>query len=226
MPMESSMYNKITDQQLCQRALQLAGCSLGEIAQEVDFALPHHTQSHKGVIGNLIEVFLGAEAGSKPGPDFPELGIELKTIPIDRKGKPLESTFVCVAPLQHIHALNWRESNVYKKLARVLWLPIEGEAEIPVHERRIGHYLLWSPNQREEAILRQDWEEHMELIVMGQVESITANQGEVLQVRPKAANNKATTNAIGPDGTLIKTLPRGFYLRSHFTHSILQRYFV
>ncbi len=215
-----------TDQQLCQRALGLAGKTLGQIANELDFALPHHTQGHKGVIGNLIETYLGAEAGSKPGPDFPELGIELKTIPIDSQGKPLESTFVCVAPLMSIDGLNWHDSNVYKKLARVLWLPIEGEAQIPVHDRRIGHYLLWSPNQAEEAVLRQDWEDHMEQISLGKVDTITANQGEVLQIRPKAANNKATTTAIGPDGGVIKTLPRGFYLRSLFTRSILERYFV
>lgn len=47
----------------------------------------------------LLELYLGAMAGSKPEQDFPELGIELKTIPVDAAGKPLETTFVCVAPL-------------------------------------------------------------------------------------------------------------------------------
>lgn len=53
----------------------------------------------------------------------------------------------------------------------------------------------------------------MDLIVLGKVESITARHGQVLQIRPKAANNKALTEAIGEFGQPIMTLPRGFYLK-------------
>ena len=48
------------------------------------------------------------------------------------------------------------------------------------------------------------------MIVLGQVERITARHGEVLQLRPKAANSKALTEAIGAQGEPILTLPRGF----------------
>ena len=37
----------------------------------------------------------------------------------------------------------------------------------------------------------------MDMIVLGQVERITARHGEYLQIRPKAANAKALTEAIG-----------------------------
>jgi DNA mismatch repair protein MutH len=50
----------------------------------------------------------------------------------------------------------------------------------------------------------------MDMIVFGQVERITARHGEVLQLRPKAANSKALTEAIGAHGEPILTLPRGF----------------
>ena len=53
----------------------------------------------------------------------------------------------------------------------------------------------------------------MDLIVLGHVERITARHGEVLQLRPKAANSKALTEAIGEQGQPIATLPRGFYLK-------------
>lgn len=48
-----------------------------------------------------------------------------------------------------------------------------------------------------------DWEELMDLIVLGQVERITARHGEVLQLRPKAANSKALTEAVGARGEPI-----------------------
>lgn len=61
--------------------------------------------------------------------------------------------------------------------------------------------------------LKRDWEELMDLIVLGKVETITARHGEVLQIRPKAANARALTEAIGEFGQPIMTLPRGFYLK-------------
>ena len=74
-------------------------------------------------------------------------------------------------------------------------------------------------------MLRRDWEELMDLIVLGHVERITARHGEVLQLRPKAANNKALTEAIGEQGQPIMTLPRGFYLKKGFTGALLARHF-
>jgi DNA mismatch repair endonuclease MutH len=76
---------------------------------------------------------------------------------------------------------------------------VEGERTIPLAARRVGAPLLWSPDE-EERQLRMDWEELMDLIVLGEVERITARHGEVLQLRPKAANSKALTEAIGARG--------------------------
>lgn len=111
------------------------------------------------------------------------------------------------------------------KLKRVLWIPVEGERSIPLAERRVGSPLLWSPNEEEDRQLRLDWEELMDMIVLGHVERITARHGEVLQLRPKAANARALTEAIGAHGEPILTLPRGFYLKKNFTRALLERHF-
>ncbi|MFC0226251.1 DNA mismatch repair endonuclease MutH [Serratia aquatilis] len=213
------------EQQLFGRALALAGFNLGELAARAGVAIPNDLKRDKGWVGMLLELYLGAMSGSKPEQDFPELGIELKTIPVDASGKPLETTFVCVAPLTGNSGVTWESSHVRHKLARVLWIPVEGERQIPLSQRRVGSPLLWQPNQEEEELLRRDWEELMDLIVLGQVERITARHGEVLQLRPKAANNKALTEAIGEQGQPILTLPRGFYLKKNFTGALLARHF-
>ena len=105
-------------------------------------------------------------------------------------------------------------------------MPVEGERHIPLAERRVGAPLLWSPNVEEEELLRRDWEELMDLIVLGKVESITARHGQVLQLRPKAANSRALTEAIGEFGQPIMTLPRGFYLKKTLTAPMLARHFL
>lgn len=215
-----------TQAELLTQAQRLAGYSLGELAAMAGLPIPKDLKRDKGWIGILLELWLGASAGSKPEQDFAALGVELKTIPIDSLGRPLETTFVCVAPLTGNTGVTWENSHVRHKLKSVLWIPVEGERSIPLAERRVGSPLLWTPSAEEERQLQMDWEELMDLIVLGQVEKITARHGEVLQLRPKAANSKALTEAIGAHGEPILTLPRGFYLKKNFTSALLARHFM
>ncbi|MGP2445026.1 DNA mismatch repair endonuclease MutH [Pantoea ananatis] len=211
---------------LLSRAQSLAGLRLQTLADQAGIPMPANLKRDKGWVGMLLEWHLGASAGSKAEQDFAHLGIELKTIPVDRYGKPLETTFVCVAPLTGNSGVTWQNSHVRHKLARVLWMPVEGERDIPLGERRVGAPLLWSPDAQEDEMLRQDWEELMDMIVLGQVERITARHGAWLQIRPKAANSKALTEGIGDRGQPIMTLPRGFYLKKSFTGPLLARHFL
>lgn len=215
-----------SEQELLVRAKELAGLTFRELADEAKIKVPKDLKRDKGWVGQLLEWHLGACAGSKPEQDFADLGIELKSIPISYTGKPLETTFVCVAPLTGVHGLTWESSHVRQKLSRILWVPVEGEREIPLAERHVGTPLIWSPSEEEEQQLKEDWEELMEMIVLGKVEQINAKHGEVLQLRPKAANSRVLTDAYGASGRPIKTLPRGFYLRTRFTGAILEKNFV
>ena len=206
-------------------AHHLAGLSLAELAHQLHVAVPKNLRREKGWIGQLLELALGATAGSKPLQDFPEIAVELKTLPITASGTPLESTFVCTAPLLNQSAISWHTSNVKNKLSQVLWIPIIGDRKMNVGDKIIGNGWLWQPSQQEEKTLQQDWEEIMELISLGQIESISARTGEALQLRPKAASGSSFTSAIGKDGTLISTRPRGFYLRTSFTSQLLKKHF-
>jgi DNA mismatch repair protein MutH len=215
-----------SEQELLQRAQQLAGLNLQQLAEMCQFKLPPNLLYAKGIIGQLLEKVLGATAGVKSKPDFEHLAIELKSIPVNTQGKPTESTYVCVVPMTNIVGLTWRESSVYHKLARVLWVPIQADEALAIAERKIGMPLLWQMPSEIEQILRQDWEELMELVSLGKVETITGRQGVYLQIRPKAEDSKALTTAIGTEGKKIQTLPRGFYLRAKFTEMILKAYYL
>lgn len=212
-------------EELMERCALIAGLTLSQLAEQCQLQLPANLQREKGTVGQLLELVLGASSGSKAEPDFPHLGVELKTLPVDRFGKPLESTYVCVAPLTDVAGLRWHESWVCRKLSRVLFVPILAERTIPLAERQIGSAFLWSPDAEQQALLQQDWEELMELIVLGGIDRIKGAHGKVLQLRPKAANSKALTSAIGADGQPIQTLPRGFYLKASFTASLLANQF-
>lgn len=207
-----------------QRVRAIAGRKLSDLAISMNLDIPENLQREKGWVGQFIEKLLGANAGNKPEPDFINLGIELKTLPINNKGNPSESTYVCVVPLSHTEGLNWQNSLVRAKLNHVLWIPIEADKKLALDQRRVGMGFLWQPNAEIEAKLAGDYNEFIERISLGEVESITADQGNLLQIRPKAANASVLTAGIGNEGQAIRTLPRGFYLRPALTREIISQW--
>ena len=213
-----------TREQLLSQAQSIAGLTFGELADELHIPVPIDLKRDKGWVGMLLERALGATAGSKAEQDFSHLGVELKTLPINAEGYPLETTFVSLAPLVQNSGVKWENSHVRHKLSCVLWMPIEGSRHIPLRERHIGAPIFWKPTAEQERQLKQDWEELMDLIVLGKLEQITARIGEVMQLRPKGANSRAVTKGIGKNGEIIDTLPLGFYLRKEFTAQILNAF--
>ena len=77
-----------SEDELRERAAWLAGRSIGELAAALGVPAPPLGVRGKGKVGGLIERALGASSGSAARPDFPALGVELKTIPVDPARRP------------------------------------------------------------------------------------------------------------------------------------------
>ena len=212
-----------TEEALMTRCSQLAGISLSQLAVHTHSPLPHHPAHAKGWVGQQVECFLGASAGSKAEPDFPQLGIELKTLPLNNKGQPKESTYVCHIQLLDLNQQSWQSAWVNRKLEKVLWLPYEADPAIEYGQRKLGQAILWQPSASQSRQLESDWEEIMEKLCLGEQQELSAHYGQYLQVRPKAANAKALTRAYNTAGEICQTLPLGFYLRPEFTRLIIQQ---
>lgn len=213
-----------SEAELLLRARSFAGRTIADLGSAIGRPAPADLSRHKGWVGHALEVALGATAASRDEPDFVALGIEMKTLPVDARGKPVESTFVCTLEPAELGRGGWEESRVWRKLARVLWVPTLGERRVPLGERVIGSAFLWRPTGEEQALLRADWEELVGVIGRGDVDAVTAHLGQVLQVRPKAAHSRVRRRAVDSEGMIRDSLPRGFYLRPAFTASILRRH--
>ena len=222
MKMKRKTINSIQSElELLDRTKAIEGFSFLQLAQKLNLVIPANAHQRKGWVGQAIEMALGTNAGSSPNPDFMELGIELKTIPLNHQFKPAESTFVTTIPLLTLHRENWDNSQCYKKIKRVLWVPVEGDKNIAFNHRRIGRPILWSPNPKQYEILKQDWEELSWLVTTGKLPNIHAGIGQYLHIRPKAQNARSLCYGLDEEGNKIRTLPRGFYLRSHLTNEII-----
>ncbi|MFW6050928.1 MAG: DNA mismatch repair endonuclease MutH [Myxococcota bacterium] len=212
-----------TEAELLSRARAVAGHTVGDLGARLGVPIPEDQRRAKGLLGHLVERALGATAGSRGVPDFEALGIELKTLPLRRDGRPMESTFVCCLPLRSVAEVDWERSPVRAKLARVLWVPVEAERYVPLASRRIGTPVLWSPTGTEGDILAADWEELAGRVGAGDVEAITAHLGQALQVRPKGRHGRERRRAPDAGSAWLWTMPRGFYLRTWFTEAIVRR---
>ena len=212
-----------TEAEVLERAMALAGLTLGAIARSHFMRVPESTTRSKGWAGQLLERALGATAGSKAAPDFEHIHVEMKSLPVDRMGTPLESTYVCKVPLDGAGGGGWEDSWVCNKLSRVLWVPILSERSVPIQDRLVGTPFLWSPSEEESVVLRQDWEMLMEMILQGEIGRINGKLGEALHIRPKAARGADKKWTLGQEGEWVQANPRGFYLRTSFTRGVLHR---
>lgn len=210
--------------ELAARAASLEGVPLERLAASfppfLRLGVAERSQLHtKGKVGELVERVLGATAGTGAILDFPHLGVELKTIPVDARGRPTESTFVCAFSVADADRAEWATSWTRQKLAHVLWVPVHTDA---AGSRSVGRAVFWRPTATQEAVLQGDFDDVMGRIGIGDIESVTAHLGRWLQVRPKAADGAARTIAFGGEGERIDTVPRGFYLRARFTGALLR----
>lgn len=207
--------------ELMARAKHLAGRSIGEIARDEGTLIEGGGARTKGKLGEVIERALGARGGAFAMHDFPEIQVELKTIPVGEGGRPRESTFVCTFSLAEAEHASWATSWARRKLGCVLWVPIVTPRGSAIEERRVGEAILWRPTPAQEAALAADFDDIMGMVGAGRVEDLDATRGRWLQARPKAAHGRVRTRAYGPEGEPLFATPRGLYLRARFTGAIL-----
>jgi DNA mismatch repair protein MutH len=213
-----------TTAQLVRHARALVGTTLSDLADGLGLAVPVGHVRTKGWAGQIIERELGAGNGGEHGPDFADLGVELKTVPVTVDLVPLESTAVCQIDPIAIAAESWASSYVRRKLARVLFVALEVPTrDTPVGDRRVTAVSLWSPGPEDEAQLASDFEHFVETFFrLGRASEITGHHGKVLQVRPKGRNAADVRRAYGPDGQPIWLGKCGFYLRPGLVGRILR----
>jgi DNA mismatch repair protein MutH len=209
---------------LLAHARALVGVELGELADQLGIpAPPLGAVRTKGWAGQVIERELGVETGGAHGPDFRELAVELKTVPVDAELVPFESTAVCLIDPIGIAGESWATSYARGKLARVLFVALATEPGRRVAERRVSAVRLWSPSREEDEVLRADFELFVRgYFRRGRAAAITGHLGRALQVRPKGKNAADLRDSYDEEGRPTRIGKMGFYLRPSFVATILK----
>ena len=177
-------------------------------------------------MGRIVERALGLSAAPLSAADFETLGVELKTLPVSGSSRPRESTFVCYVALSSLVETPWEASRVACKLARVLFVPIESEPHLRLAERRVGsaRVLLVAIATRERTLAGRLRRASPQVrAASGQLETLDARVGRVLQLRPTAAHGAVRVRASDGEGVPCMAQPRAFYLRAGFTGEVYAR---
>ena len=214
----------LTKAELVQRLQRLIGRSLGELAALAQVPVPTGMMGAKGFAGQLIELFLGANAKNLPVPDFMELGIELKTLSLNYDLSLKDSTFICMADLKAERFTPFSQSALYHKLRDLLWVLVLAPTELPLAQRPILGFCFYQPSPQELAQIEADYNEFNELICSGRSTQITGAMGTIIQLRPKALNSQITTQVRDERGNFVATTPKGYYLRAEVTRKLIAQF--
>ena len=101
---------------------------------------------------------------------------------------------------------------------------VNATRDLTFEDRKVLGFFFYTPTQDELQTLKSDFDELYEMVKTGYVDSINARIGQIIQMRPKGADGKALTECIGPEGEIIRTRPRGFYMRRAYTQIIINKH--
>lgn len=198
----------------------IGGRSIAELAALAGVDLPYGNKTAKGYTGQLTEIFLGATAGNLSLPDLRKLNIEVKTLPVNGRLQSVESTFICSAELTGSEFVPFRQSALFHKISRVLFIPVLAPAGCRVAQRRILGHFFFTPGEDELLRIEEDYKDFADLVMSGRADEITGDMGNIIQMRPKAASGNSLTPIRNSEGDLLFTRPKAFYLRASYTSKL------
>jgi len=173
-----SLPNYSSEEELLEYAKKLEGLQisdLGEIVGRMDLVHRKHT---KGIVAQLIEKeYFGIPTNSSEKPDFQDLGIELKVSPLKLVNSTgwynaKERNVIKMVDYFNIHEnKNWKDSKLIHKLSRVLYVLYVHDKGKPATEWQVVSTFLWSPSEKEDALIQKDYDIIRNKIKAGEVNS-------------------------------------------------------
>ena len=209
----------VTKGSILRRAQEIKGIPLRDVDKT------GRLKTGKGAIGAVIEEsWFGYKPNSKPEPDFPEAGVELKVTPYLRgkDGIRAKERLVCnIINYMEEYDKTFRTSAFWHKCNTMLLMSYEYLADRPKGDLRIDEAVLFSFPEEDLVIIEQDWETIMSKVRAGRADELS--EGDTLYL---AACTK------GADASSVRQQPfselpakqRAYSLKSSYMTRILNKY--
>jgi DNA mismatch repair protein MutH len=139
-----------------------------EVGEMVDVLAGEQQGTYtKGSVGRYVETYFGIEANSDAEPDFASAGVELKTVPLQRRGRELaakERTFITAIGYRSAADQLFEGSPLDLKTRHTLYVFYEWQREIPIARFEVLGVLLHERDDLDELMLR-DVHSHVQAMV-------------------------------------------------------------
>ena len=174
----------------------------------------------KGASGLIVENLLGVENNNRDEADLPEIGCEIKILPLqlNRNGdiKAKEPTAIQMINYCQVAKEVWETAKLRTKINITFWvvyLAKENGKVLNQDDYVIVDYFLDHPTATQLEVFKKDWEEIQQYIIKGDADKLSCSMGVFIEPKTKGANNQDKTDAPDGKGGLIKVRRRAFYYK-------------
>ncbi len=199
------------------------GKTISQIKKELNL---ERDNMKKGASGLIIETLLGLPNNNTADADIPEIGCEVKILPIQRNKngdiKVKEPTQIQMINYFEVANENWETAKIRKKITFTFWIVyLAKDNNISLHqdEYRIIDYFLDHPNETKTNTFKEDWEHIQDYIIKGLADKLSCSMGIYIEPKTKGKNNQDKTNAPDGNGGITRARRRAFYYKKNYTNS-------
>ena len=191
--------------------LDFLGRSVEQLAEH--FVFHKKSKNHKGYHRQLAEKML-IEGGSSKA-QLAELGIGMKTIRLDRNGRPREHMSFRGFEFMDLVNQSWEDSSFFESLeSKFLFVVFREDAD---GIERLERAMYWNMPYEDRLEARRVWEDTQARIMVDATNLPKASESPVAHVRPKARNGE--DKILTPQGN--RHLRQCFWLNSSYVQQIL-----
>jgi len=211
--------------ELLEYAKEIEGLRISDLGEKVGRMDLIHRKHTKGIVAQLIEKeYFGIPTNSSEKPDFQDLGIELKVSPL----KLVKTTGWYNAKERNVIKMvdyfnindneNWKDSKLIHKLSRVLFVLYVHDKEKPATDWQVVSTFLWSPSEKEDALIQKDYDIIRNKIKAGERNSEGDNnflgtcpkhQGGYNKLKP----SESKSSAMRDHPVMVRAEKRGFCIK-------------
>lgn len=221
-PREELPYDPANRKSIVEYAQKLVGRTLRDSCDVDSFS---SKKGNKGKLGQAIEYcYFEYEPNSAQEPDFPEVGLELKTNPVKRKkDKTLSAKERLVLTMIDYCALvdeTWESSTVRSKMDDMLLITFLHEPEKDEFDYEFEFVGTPMIPLEDMAVIRDDWETIVAKVKAGLAHEISGGDTNYLEACTKGASAKTVRRQPYSD---IMAKQRAFALKSSYMTSFYDK---
>jgi DNA mismatch repair endonuclease MutH len=201
------------------------GKTIGELKLELNI---ERENMKKGASGLIVENLLGIKNNNNSDADIPEIGCEVKILPIqkNRNGviKAKEPTQIQMINYFEVANEKWETAKIRRKINLTFWvvyLAKENSSKLHQNDYRIIDYFVDHPSDDKILVFKKDWELIQSFIINGLSDKLSCRMGEFLEPKTKGANNQDKTDAPDGKGGVLRARRRAFYYKKAYTNEYI-----